>query len=56
MFLLQEKIYLSPITKIINNLFFSQKILLQNKLLESFFKKVRLILTNMYSVLRLLQN
>ena len=43
MFLLQEKIYLSPITKIINNLFFQPEDFVTKQIVREFFlKKVRL--------------
>ena len=41
MFLLQEKIYQSPVTKIIKNLFFQSEDFVLNELLESFLKRVR---------------
>ncbi len=43
MFLLQEKIYLSPVTKIINNLFFQSEDFITKQIIREFFlKKVRL--------------
>ncbi|MBD22968.1 MAG: hypothetical protein CL572_04835 [Alphaproteobacteria bacterium] len=43
MFLLQEKIYLSPVTKIINNLFFQSEDFITKQIVREFFlKKVRL--------------
>ncbi|MEC8265307.1 MAG: peptidoglycan DD-metalloendopeptidase family protein [Pseudomonadota bacterium] len=43
MFLLQEKIYLSPITKVINNLFFQSEDFVTKQIIREFFlKKVRL--------------
>ncbi len=43
MFLLQEKIYLSPVTKIINNLFFQPEDFITKQIVREFFlKKVRL--------------
>ena len=43
MFLLQEKIYLSPATKIINNLFFQPEDFITKQIVREFFlKKVRL--------------
>ena len=43
-FLLQEKIYLSPVTKIINNLFFQSEGFSDKIDSERIFKKVRLVL------------
>ena len=42
MFLLQERIYLSPATKIINSLFFQSEDFITEQIVREFFKKVRL--------------
>ena len=39
MFLLQEKIYLSPVTKIINNLFFQSEDFITKQIIREFFFK-----------------
>ena len=39
MFLLQEKIYLSPVTKIINNLFFQSEDFVTKQIVREFFSK-----------------
>ena len=52
-FLLQEKIYLSPVTKIINNLFFQSEDFLTKQIVREFFlKKVRIGINDFFLSLR----
>lgn len=52
-FLLQEKIYLSPVTKIINNLFFQSEDFLTKQIVREFFlKKVRISINDFFLSLR----
>jgi septal ring factor EnvC (AmiA/AmiB activator) len=52
-FLLQEKIYLSPVTKIINNLFFQSEDFLTKQIVREFFlKKVRIGINDFFLSIR----
>ena len=52
-FLLQEKIYLSPVTKIINNLFFQSEDFLTKQIVREFYlKKVRIGINDFFLSLR----
>ena len=57
MFLLQEKIYQSPVTKIIKNLFFQSEDFVTKRIVREFFLKgLEQALTNIYKVLKKSQN